>query len=768
VYDKNLSCRSKREAKNKIAEFVLEDLIKKDKENNLNDADDNRNPIAKLNEYLQDKNTKINVSDVIFKFDINKEGFYNCIVFINGKEYNKHLTCKSKKIAKNEIAKYVYDCLVGGIKTDSIFDEKVKEQLELKHISLEDDLIIDIYECEADKYICIVKFKSLNDKVFCILEPELKSEINDKFLKFLNNSDDSKEESLIDESEFSLVDYSQKYDIPYSYEIIFEKNNVKCKYYSLGIVIGEKGLKLNEGKNNLEEEVRAKAGKEALDTIKEFIDTEDPIFPLYKNKIIIYINKEKLNIDILLNKEISEEDSKYNTYMQSVTQNFISTNSKKEEKQYLNKINNIITNIMNKVKKDKKINGTYLIKKINNYEIWNLINYEIIIYVEFKIEYIHQCMEEIYIDLQTKFEDSILEMEKEEEILNKNEKVQKPSNKIRIRLNNGSTFCIYIGSSIYEEMLTKYISPFKACLDMEKKYIQFVILWSNLVLYQNFNKTPKEGYVYYLKEQERIFTILALYSWDYTSNYLKKADKNMKKNLYILSFKVLLYMVINYETLNATWIELNDIKKPLLMDPISDTNLITSRNKFIWDNYKMYCSKIYDNLTKRVQLLLDENEVEEEEKAKKNKFKLYFKPIIEYPDSFNSIKKVFVKINIDPEITIKTSLYHIPKKSKHKEILNVVFNSLQSFLLLNIYNTENSLKIQNLNNDKNEEEFDSLNRKMKKSLYRGIETYFKILNKIPVEKIKDISEFSNGDINKLFFILGNNANASINIVMKFN
>ena len=237
----------------------------------------------------------------------------------------------------------------------------------------------------------------------------------------------------------------------------------------------------------------------------------------------------------MLNKEISEEDSKYNTYMQSVTQNFISTNSKKEEKQYLNKINNIITNIMNKVKKDKKINGTYLIKKINNYEIWNLINYEIIIYVEFKIEYIHQCMEEIYIDLQTKFEDSILEMEKEEEILNKNEKVQKPSNKIRIRLNNGSTFCIYIGSSIYEEMLTKYISPFKACLDMEKKYIQFVILWSNLVLYQNFNKTPKEGYVYYLKEQERIFTILALYSWDYTSNYLKVRIKKF------FFFKIILF-----------------------------------------------------------------------------------------------------------------------------------------------------------------------------------------------------------------------------------
>ncbi|KAL6590988.1 hypothetical protein LY90DRAFT_499819 [Neocallimastix californiae] len=706
-----------------------------------------KNAIAQLYEYCQNKNTTISISDLDFSFEINQQGNFNCKVTLHDKVYDKNLSCRSKREAKNKIAEFVLEDLIKKDKDDSIFDEKVKEQLELKHISLEDDLIIDIYECEADKYICIVKFKSLNDKVFCILEPELKSEINDKFLKFLNNSDDSKEESLIDESEFSLVDYSQKYDIPYSYEIIFEKNNVKCKYYSLGIVIGEKGLKLNEGKNNLEEEVRAKAGKEALDTIKEFIDTEDPIFPLYKNKIIIYINKEKLNIDILLNKEISEEDSKYNTYMQSVTQNFISTNSKKEEKQYLNKINNIITNIMNKVKKDKKINGTYLIKKINNYEIWNLINYEIIIYVEFKIEYIHQCMEEIYIDLQTKFEDSILEMEKEEEILNKNEKVQKPSNKIRIRLNNGSTFCIYIGSSIYEEMLTKYISPFKACLDMEKKYIQFVILWSNLVLYQNFNKTPKEGYVYYLKEQERIFTILALYSWDYTSNYLKKADKNMKKNLYILSFKVLLYMVINYETLNATWIELNDIKKPLLMDPISDTNLITSRNKFIWDNYKMYCSKIYDNLTKRVQLLLDENE-----------------PIIEYPDSFNSIKKVFVKINIDPEITIKTSLYHIPKKSKHKEILNVVFNSLQSFLLLNIYNTENSLKIQNLNNDKNEEEFDSLNRKMKKSLYRGIETYFKILNKIPVEKIKDISEFSNGDINKLFFILGNNANASINIV----
>jgi len=85
---------------------------------------------------------------------------------------------------------------------------------------------------------------------------------------------------------------------------------------------------------------------------------------------------------------------------------------------------------------------------------------------------------------------------------------------IRLRLKNGCTFSIYIGSNIYDKLLTKYIIPFKGCLDIERKYIQFVILWSNLVLYQNFEN--EKDYIYYLSEQERIFTTLALFSWDYT------------------------------------------------------------------------------------------------------------------------------------------------------------------------------------------------------------------------------------------------------------
>jgi len=35
---------------------------------NTNEEDDNKNFIVKLNEYLQDKNTNINLSDVIFEY----------------------------------------------------------------------------------------------------------------------------------------------------------------------------------------------------------------------------------------------------------------------------------------------------------------------------------------------------------------------------------------------------------------------------------------------------------------------------------------------------------------------------------------------------------------------------------------------------------------------------------------------------------------------------------------------------------------------------
>jgi len=84
--------------------------------------------------------------------------------------------------------------------------------------------------------------------------------------------------------------------------------------------------------------------------------------------------------------------------------------------------------------------------------------------------------------------------------------------------------------------------PFKSCLDIERKYIQFVILWSNLIIYQDFSKKKKEGYDYYLKEQERIFTTLALYTWDYTAKAISKNDNKRRKQLYILSFTNLIYI----------------------------------------------------------------------------------------------------------------------------------------------------------------------------------------------------------------------------------
>ncbi len=173
---------------------------------------------------------------------------------------------------------------------------------------------------------------------------------------------------------------------------------------------------------------------------------------------------------------------------------------------------------MNEFKKKGNLSGGYLIKKINNYEVWNIINYEIILYVEFKIEYIQYCYESIKEKLEKYYEKTIMEKEFNEK-----------SRNIRLRLINGSTFSIYIGTSIYDVLLTKYITPFYNCLDIERKYIQFVILWSNLVLYDfpkdksviiikdDGNEESENLSSYYLKEQERIFTTLALYSWDFMS-----------------------------------------------------------------------------------------------------------------------------------------------------------------------------------------------------------------------------------------------------------
>ena len=271
----------------------------------------------------------------------------------------------------------------------------------------------------------------------------------------------------------------------------------------MGILLGEGKEKISPKADTvlLRKNAENYASREVLKTIKDLINNnidDEKAFYLYKNEIKLRVDKE------IYNAAITDDDSRYNIYIQNIAQNFTSTNSKKEEKKYLNEINSKLTEIMNNIKKKNKHNGSYLIKKINNYEVWNLINYEIVLFIEFKIEYIDQCFDAILSKLKEYYNNFIMELDYDEEVKH-----------IRLRLKNGCTFSIYIGSNIYDKLLTKYIIPFKGCLDIERKYIQFVILWSNLVLYQDFNS--EKDHINYLSEQERIFTTLALFSWDYVS-----------------------------------------------------------------------------------------------------------------------------------------------------------------------------------------------------------------------------------------------------------
>jgi len=247
VFDQKLACKSKKAAKNQIAQYVYEELKRKDNAGGgFNNKDtDNRNAIVKLNEYCQDKNTKINLSDLIFDYEINKDGNFNCKVTINGKVYDKKLNCKSKKAAKNEIAEYVYECLVGGNKSNTdIFNEEIYEQLKLNHLS-RDDVKSELQVCDNEKYMCIVEFTSLTKEAFLILEPLKRDEISNKFLQFLreppfNTKEEKKEKEEKDLSTYKLKDYSNENEIPYKYIIETRKDSVKVTYYSLGIVIGEK------------------------------------------------------------------------------------------------------------------------------------------------------------------------------------------------------------------------------------------------------------------------------------------------------------------------------------------------------------------------------------------------------------------------------------------------------------------------------------------------------------------------------------------------
>ncbi len=110
-FSQNTFYKNRKEATNAIAKYVLNVLKQEDS------ATDNKNPVIKLNEYLQDKRTKYNLSDVDYIYDMGNDGNFNCIIKILGKEYDLDLHCKSKKEAKNAIAGYVYNVLKAEAET---------------------------------------------------------------------------------------------------------------------------------------------------------------------------------------------------------------------------------------------------------------------------------------------------------------------------------------------------------------------------------------------------------------------------------------------------------------------------------------------------------------------------------------------------------------------------------------------------------------------------------------------------------------------------
>jgi len=126
-YNNNLKCKTKKEAKNGIAEFVYKSLISSDQK------------------YIKIK---------IYIFN---------------------------KIFQNVLIKIIYI-------RNNIFNEKVTKLLTYNNIQTV-DLFVDTMECEQNKYICIIEFPNIknhaNNKAFLAIEPKTKEELNENIFKFL-------------------------------------------------------------------------------------------------------------------------------------------------------------------------------------------------------------------------------------------------------------------------------------------------------------------------------------------------------------------------------------------------------------------------------------------------------------------------------------------------------------------------------------------------------------------------------------------------------
>ena len=92
-------------------------------------AQDDRSSVVKLYEYCQNKSRGFSSQDIEFLYDINGDGTFDCKIRIKDELFDKHLMCRSKRAAKNEMAEYVYNELRKAETSDSANNGETKPQI---------------------------------------------------------------------------------------------------------------------------------------------------------------------------------------------------------------------------------------------------------------------------------------------------------------------------------------------------------------------------------------------------------------------------------------------------------------------------------------------------------------------------------------------------------------------------------------------------------------------------------------------------------------
>ncbi len=99
-FDQRLHCKTREEAANMIAEYVLDEIKQK--------GFPTKSPLFKLLEYLQDTRAS---SGFGCSYSRNDDGTFNCDIRIRDRGYNLNLHCKTKEEAEDMIAEHVYNLL---------------------------------------------------------------------------------------------------------------------------------------------------------------------------------------------------------------------------------------------------------------------------------------------------------------------------------------------------------------------------------------------------------------------------------------------------------------------------------------------------------------------------------------------------------------------------------------------------------------------------------------------------------------------------------